>query len=691
MAFLQAMELGARISVSLGDSLAKIGSFSKALNMVDQAAFRGQMALFGLSGMFTAVAAAATVTTGAVVAFGMAGLQAAADYEQSELAFTTLLGSAEKARTFLDELETFAARTPFEFKDLQQASRRMLAMGFAVEQVMPMMTVVGDAASAMGGDINDTAQRIVYALGQVKAKSRVMTQEMNQLTETGVFGWMDLAHHMGVTVPQAMDMVEKRQVGASTLIEAFAKHSQEKFKNMMEVQSHTTLGMLSTLKDEINRSLRTAFQPANKEVGKIILALTELVRFGRLIGPAFGEGVGEALGMFGDFLLMLTQGTTGTRELGESAKQTARMLGFLSVVLTGAMIVATPVLAILAGLTAALAGIFMIGATPILAGMALFATLLSAIIPIGVMLLFTFLLFRREGETVMETLGRGVKLVTAGFMGWFNTMKANYEFIKAAFAPGIKQLSLAFGEFVAIFAGGMNATEADMTSMGSTAAEVFTLGLKFIGFLFHGFALFARLGVFIYSHVISPVIGALSSINLGFRMLFDSTVSWKDALIQLFGGFAALLTSPFRIVGMNILSIMRTLLDTELGRGALKMMGLSPESMLKTLDVAIEQIRRPRTDRAHLFENQSEMAELQAKALASAQRNKAAATAPDVNATVTNKQEINLTSLLNVDGKELGRATKKHEQEVAERAGFQQTPWQRRQILENGMIQVPTF
>jgi len=84
--------------------------------------------------------------------------------QTAQIGFTTLLGSAEKAQAFLDEMASFAAKTPFEYPDLLEASKRMLAYGFAAENVLPTLRAVGDAAAALGAG-NEGINRITLALG----------------------------------------------------------------------------------------------------------------------------------------------------------------------------------------------------------------------------------------------------------------------------------------------------------------------------------------------------------------------------------------------------------------------------------------------------------------------------------------------------------------------------------------------
>lgn len=209
---------------------------------------------------------------GAVAGIALSGLAAwgvklAAQWEQTQIAFTTLLGSADAANKFLGQLVEFAARTPFNLTNIAQASRQLLAYGFAAEQVLPTLSAIGDAVAALGGDA-DEIQRAVLAIGQMQAKGKAAGEEMRQLTELGIPAWEMLAESIGVSVPEAMKLVEKRAIDASTGIAAMLEGINRRFAGAMEVQSKTLLGRLSTLRDNVEIILRG--------LGQDILRLTRL-------------------------------------------------------------------------------------------------------------------------------------------------------------------------------------------------------------------------------------------------------------------------------------------------------------------------------------------------------------------------------------------------------------------------------
>lgn len=189
-----------------------------------------------------------------IAGIGAASVKAAADMEQTRKAFTTLLKNATLAKDFLAELETFAANTPFELPGLLQASKKMLAFGFTAQQVIPVLTAVGDSAAALGMG-QDGIDRLTIAIGQMQAKGKVSAEEMLQLAEAGVPAWQMLADAMGTSIPQAMKMAEKGTIDSATGIQAIISGMNSKFGGMMQEQSSTINGMLSNIQDSFGQTM----------------------------------------------------------------------------------------------------------------------------------------------------------------------------------------------------------------------------------------------------------------------------------------------------------------------------------------------------------------------------------------------------------------------------------------------------
>ena len=70
------------------------------------------------------------VLAGGAIAYGLlnigkSALSAAANMEQQKVAFTSMLGSAEKAQKLLDQMQDFAASTPFQFNEIVDAGKNL--------------------------------------------------------------------------------------------------------------------------------------------------------------------------------------------------------------------------------------------------------------------------------------------------------------------------------------------------------------------------------------------------------------------------------------------------------------------------------------------------------------------------------------------------------------------------------------
>lgn len=201
---------------------------------------------------------------------GAIGVKTAGELEQTTLSFETMLGSARKAEKFLNDIKKTAAKTPFELTGLSQASQKMLAFGFAAEDVLPTLTTIGDAAAGLGLG-QEGLDRITLALGQIKAKGKVQGGEILQLTEAGIPAMKILQNELGLTADEYEKLQSQGKIKADVAIPALIKGIREgtsglagdtaKFGGLMEKQSQSFFGLLSTLKDTLFIGLADAAKP----------------------------------------------------------------------------------------------------------------------------------------------------------------------------------------------------------------------------------------------------------------------------------------------------------------------------------------------------------------------------------------------------------------------------------------------
>lgn len=236
-------------------------------------------------------------------------VQAAADAEQTKVAFTTMLGSAEKAVQFTKELAEFASKTPFELKGLEQASKQLLAYGISQTQVLPNLKVLGDIASGVG---QDKLPDLIRAFGQVSAKGKLMAQELNQFAEAGVPLREMLAKDLKMSLEEFSQELDKGNLKISfgTVQKALENLTGEggRFQNMMDQQSKTFTGLMSNMRDQIDLFMRQGGQPLMeglKDIVKNIIAVIIKVNEWAKAHPELTKVLGIAAAALAALMLVL--------------------------------------------------------------------------------------------------------------------------------------------------------------------------------------------------------------------------------------------------------------------------------------------------------------------------------------------------------------------------------------------------
>lgn len=218
--------------------------------------FSAMNAVLGGVGM-AAANAAIQIGTQLVERLGEAAVSSvrmAADFEQTKIGITNMVGSAEVAGDVLEDVSRMASRTPFEFPELADSTKQLIAFGFNAEEAVSTVAGLGDVSAAIGAPMGDLA----YLMGTLKTQGRAMTIDIRQFAQRGIPIYEYLAKTMGVTTEEVGKLVEEGKVGFPEVEEAFKAMTSEggQFYNAMEAQSQSFNGLMSTLKDEIGFALR---------------------------------------------------------------------------------------------------------------------------------------------------------------------------------------------------------------------------------------------------------------------------------------------------------------------------------------------------------------------------------------------------------------------------------------------------
>jgi tape measure domain-containing protein len=258
MSLAQGLASGVGPAVSLATQVERLKGSLSSIGSVAVAPIRA------LGGAISSVLHPANLLAGMGMGIGMSLAQGlasgirsavslATQVETLSTSFEVLLGSARAAKTMMDEINKFAASTPFEQMELATVAKQLLAYGTAADQIIPTMRRLGDIAALSGANLGDLAA--IY--GKIQAQGRLTAETLEGFQSRGIPITRELAKAFGVTEAQVRELVSQGKIGfpeVQKAIEALTSQGGQ-FAGGMERLSKTTAGLWSTVTGNFKTSL----------------------------------------------------------------------------------------------------------------------------------------------------------------------------------------------------------------------------------------------------------------------------------------------------------------------------------------------------------------------------------------------------------------------------------------------------
>ena len=188
------------------------------------------------------------ITSGITNAAG-ASLTLAGNLEQSQVAFTGLLGNAAKATDMIGQLRDLDLQAGiFNFQDLQKYSTALLGVGDSAQRVIPDLKDLGSEIAGRGQGPQQLEQATL-AYEQVIAKGKLAGQEALQFQNAQIPIWQILADALHKNVGEIQKMSEAGQITSQIVQDAFHLDAVTKFGTALADQTHTFNGLIDTGKD----------------------------------------------------------------------------------------------------------------------------------------------------------------------------------------------------------------------------------------------------------------------------------------------------------------------------------------------------------------------------------------------------------------------------------------------------------
>ena len=253
--------------LTVGEVIWKINGDSSGFNKSIQ---QSQEKAKGFGSFLTKLKIGAVAVGAGLMTMAKSALGNAAALEQNQIALTTMLKSADKAKAVLKEFRDFGASTPFETTEIIKSGKQLIAFGVSADNVTATLKRIGDVAAGIGAPLGSLAE--IY--GKIKVSQTVYNEDLNQLAGRGIPIFEELAKVMGVNASEIKKMSSEGKIGFKEIEQAFKNMSGEggKFNGLMEAQSKSLSGLWSTLNSQITELSTTMGQemaPAAKDMVKV--------------------------------------------------------------------------------------------------------------------------------------------------------------------------------------------------------------------------------------------------------------------------------------------------------------------------------------------------------------------------------------------------------------------------------------
>lgn len=364
--------------------------------------------------------------------------------ENAHVALETMLGDAQKATAYMDELLAFAKRTPFAFPDILTAGKNLVAFGMETKKTIPLMTALGDAIAATGGkasDLND----LTDIMGKIQAQGKITMEEVNQLASRGIPALQMFANITGKSVDEIRESISKGTLDSAQAFDMLIQGiengtegmagSTAKMGGMMQKLKGTWTGAIDSMKSAWRNASVEMVEKSMPALKKAIETITETIKLLPKVFENVADGFAAIFGKIVDAIASVVEGISkmepGQQQaignfiaiaavVGPVLIVLGKLIGVLGTVSSAiGAITASPVILAVAGIVAAVAGIGIAVAGTINESKQHFSELGASA--------------ENAGQSIQRSFQQNIESIKKIFAGIWKAIEPAIENIKSAF------------------------------------------------------------------------------------------------------------------------------------------------------------------------------------------------------------------------------------------------------------------
>jgi phage-related protein len=313
-----------------------VRTLSAAMGYVRQAA---TAAARGLSEAFTVAAGAGSMLAAQAIKTGQSYNTL---YQNANIAFTTILGSAGAADKMMKTVEDFAHTTPFPREVWIESSKQMVGFGIQANKVEGYMQAIGDTAAAAGIGVQGIGD-LSYIMAQISAAGKITSTDLMQFGVRGVNAAKLIGDAMGKTEQQIRGDITNGALDANKALDALAKGMEKSYTGAAQRMVSTWEGALSYFHGRLRDIGSAIVEPfiskkgggyVNEWVVQSAKVLQSLLPTVKKVMDSIMKAVGPTLDKITPFITKIgdsiTKATSGVGGFSDAMKGLAPILGVIA-------------------------------------------------------------------------------------------------------------------------------------------------------------------------------------------------------------------------------------------------------------------------------------------------------------------------------------------------------------------------
>lgn len=200
---------------------------------------------------FTNPIVALTAGIGVVSKLGM-------DADRTAVSFEVMLGSQQKAADMLNQMNRYAADSPYSRLGVQEAAQTMLGFGVEQQKVIPSLKMLGDIA--MGN--SERFKELALVFSQVAAAGKLQGQDLLQLITNGYNPLNDISRLTGKSMSELKDDMSKGNISFDLMAQAMQAATSQggEFYGMTDRIAQTPFGRFGHLVDQFKDTMLSLYK-----------------------------------------------------------------------------------------------------------------------------------------------------------------------------------------------------------------------------------------------------------------------------------------------------------------------------------------------------------------------------------------------------------------------------------------------